>query len=328
MTIHSGTKSLGKEKFIPHDTLLFEGLFGEGPKSIPSIYFYDEEGTKLFRQISELPEYYLKSKELDIIRYNASNLAKRVTRGEPTRVIELGAGSSEKSVPILKALTSLTAEVEYVPIDISTTALANITPEILSLCPSVTATAVVGDNLSVIQSLDSNDRVRNLVLFLGSSLGNLDQVQSERFLLSVSAELQSGDFILIGFDLLKDIEIMQKAYSDESGVTREFNLNLLRRMNRELGSDFNVSRFYHHAFFNPRNGCMESHLISHIDQTVNFSHWRNSLTLSEFESIHTEISQKYSLADIHRLGAVAGLDVEELWTDEDLWFCDALFKVR
>lgn len=311
-----------------HEAELFSGLFGGQSKSIPSIYFYDEAGSDLFGLITETPEYYLKNKELGIIQNNAWQLGTQVRHDMPLRIIELGAGSAEKSVHILKELSSTGMDLEYIPIDISLSALSKIEPEVKQHCPDVKTNAIAGDNLPSLRALLRDTSKKNLVLFLGSSIGNFSTSESQNFLKSLGNILQRDDLILIGFDLLKDPAIMQKAYSDESGFTKQFNLNLLKRMNRELGSDFNVSRFHHHAYYNPQKHRMESYLISRIKQVVKFARWEETLRLEEYEAIHTEISQKYTFADIYQLADEARCHIACMWTDEKIWFCDALLRVR
>jgi dimethylhistidine N-methyltransferase len=322
------THSTSNESPLLHEAELFSGLFGGQSKSIPSIYFYDEVGSELFCQITETPEYYLKNKELGIIQNNAWQLATQVRHDTPLRIIELGAGSAEKSVHILKELSSTGMDLEYIPIDISPSALSKIEPEVERQCPDIKVNGIIGDNLACLKALVRDTSKKNLVLFLGSSIGNFRISESQNFLESLGNILQQDDLILIGFDLLKDPSIMQKAYSDDSGLTKEFNLNLLRRMNKELGSDFNVSRFHHHAYYNPWKHRMESYLISRIRQIVSFARWQKTLRLEEFEFIHTEISQKYTFTDIYRLADTARSSIACMWTDEDIWFCDALLRVR
>lgn len=245
-----------------------EGL-ARRPKTIPSMHFYDDRGSRLFRQITRLTEYYPTHCEREILETHAAEIARTVA-AQPLRVVEFGAGDGHKTEVLLRRFLDDGLEFEYVPIDICRQSIEG-------LCASLRAgtgprrlriRGVVAEYLDGLAAVGREPAARNLVLFLGSNVGNLAHPEARRFLRSLRRALQPGDWALIGFDLKKDPEVLRRAYDDPAGVTREFNLNLLDRINRELGGRFDRSRFRHYATYNPRQAAMESWLVSLENQRV------------------------------------------------------------
>ncbi len=290
-------------------------------KSIPSKYFYDEAGSKLFDRICELEEYYPTRTELAIMRQHVQEMADLA--GPDCLLVEYGSGSSVKSRLLLDRLETPTA---YMPVDISrehlrasASALARAYPrlEVLPICADFTQPLDLPD-----ASLRSR---RTLVYFPGSTIGNLMPKEAIRLLRGTAHLGGPRSGLLLGIDLKKDPQLLHAAYNDRRGVTAAFNFNLLERVNRELGADFQTAQFWHHASYNPREGRIEMYLISRQEQQVRIG--SQSFTLAEGEAIRTEYSYKYSSADIRHLAAAGGYEVRSVWTDEQNHFCVAYLVV-
>ncbi len=301
-----------------------DGL-GRVPKSLPSLYFYDAHGSELFRRIMDLPEYYLTRAERDVLQRNGAHIAAPFA-GVPCDVVDLGAGDGAKTRILLRHLARAGSDVRYVPIDVSEGALVTVLEACAAELPWLATAGVVAEYESGIRWLSRSDAQRSrLVLFLGSNVGNLDDVMARGFFSSLHEALLPGDHVLVGFDLVKDIGIMQPAYDDAAGVTAEFNLNLLRRINREHGANFDLDAFQHYATFSPARRAMESYLLSRRRQTVRVA--RREYTFEAWEPIHTEISRKYYESDIHAFAEDAGFVPVGHFFDEDRLFVDALWRV-
>ncbi len=297
------------------------------PKAIPSRHFYDEEGSRLFQKIMALPEYYLTDCELEILEKHRERIAGRVGGG-PFSLVELGAGDGMKTQVLLRHFLARGLDFSYVPIDICEPAVAELAGRCERSLPGLAVEGLVSeyfDGLAWLAGL--NDR-RNVVLFLGSSIGNFNASESRVFLRSLWTSLNEGDLLLIGFDLKKDIDVILRAYNDPLGVTAAFNLNLLERINRELGADFRPGRFEHYASYNVLSGAMESYLVSRQRQTVAIESLRKSFAFEAWEPIHTEVSQKYLPADLAALAAETGFEPVDELLDSRGWFVDALWRVR
>ncbi|MCB1170461.1 MAG: L-histidine N(alpha)-methyltransferase [Leptospiraceae bacterium] len=295
------------------------------PRSLPSRYFYDDKGSKLFQDITELEEYYPAACEREILAGQSDAIAAYL--GDDFGLIELGPGDGHKSYHLLEALLSRRAHFRYYPVDIS----AGIMPPLqrnLAGLEDLEFHGLVGDYEDGLQYLSGREE-RHVVLFLGSSIGNFNLDESADFLRRLRMSLHSGDLLLIGFDLVKDPSILIPAYSDSKGITRQFNLNLLSRMNRELDADFDPDAFLHHAAFNPRNHAMESYLISTREQTVSLheplSGMQRSFSLDCFEAVQTETSQKYTVADMEDLARRSGFRIEASFQDSRGYFTDSLW---
>jgi dimethylhistidine N-methyltransferase len=297
------------------------------PKAIPSKYFYDARGSRLFRQIMELPEYYLTGCELEIFRTHGPHIAALISRG-PFRLVELGVGDGLKTDVLVRQLLALGADFDFVPIDICAESVRGVTDSFRRMLPQIgfRIQGVVGDYLDGLDRLERHGERHNVVMLLGSNIGNFAENEAQRFLRAVRRTLQPGDFLLIGFDLKKELSVIWRAYNDSKGVTREFNFNLLDRMNRDLRADFDRSRFQHYAPYNLAAGCMESWLVSRVPQTVHVGASDQRFYFDAWEGIAVERSHKYSLDDIESLAAATGFSVEEHFLDRRRYFADSLWR--
>jgi dimethylhistidine N-methyltransferase len=294
-----------------------------GPqKMLPCKLFYDEYGSRLFDEICNLPEYYTTRTELGIMRQYAMEIASAI-RPCPL-IVEYGSGSSVKTRVLLDHLPDAVA---YVPIDISGKHLMNSVAAlqrryryllILPVCADYTRPIDLPD-------IDQADSVRTVAYFPGSTIGNLDPLAAVEFLESVRATCGRDSRLLIGVDLKKDPSTIHAAYNDSAGVTAAFNLNILRRLNREIGSNFELNSFCHYAFYNPWLGRVEMHLVSREQQQVFFRE-SGSVDFEEGETIHTESCYKYTLQEFADLAAAAGYRRERVWLDARNWFSVQLFE--
>lgn len=295
-----------------------EGL-SQSPKTLSPKFFYDQRGSKLFDQICDLPEYYPTRTEMGILKQHKDEIAEAI--GKHCILIELGSGASRK----IRLLLDILKPAQYTAVDISRDFLVDSTRLLAKDFPWLEIHAVCAD-FSQILSLPSATREdRRVAFFPGSSIGNFDPDSAENFLKDVAGMLGPNGLLLIGVDLKKDHAILNRAYNDESGVTAEFNVNLLRRMQRELGADLDLSGFDHKAWYNPDLGRIEMHLVSKQEQTlyldgVGYDFRKN-------ETIHTENSYKYSPEEFEAMADRAGFQRENLWVDENNLFSVQLFRV-
>ena len=322
------------EKGLPNATLplsLFESEILQGlqanPKTLPSKYFYDRKGDALFQQIMQLPEYYLTRAELAILQENAARLLSCFSaKNQPFSLIELGAGDGLKTKVLLHRFCQAKANFIYVPIDISANALLQLSQTVKAEIPEVEIKPLCLDYFQGLDLLGQQSAMRKVVLFLGSSIGNLTTEQATNFLREINAHLQPGDLLLTGFDLVKAPQKILAAYNDSSGVTAAFNLNLLTRINRETGAGFDLAAFQHFALYDPLVAEARSYLISTKAQSVHFPNSNQEIKFAAWEAIHTEISRKYSVADTHQLATKAGFSVLAEFTDGKQQFLDALWQ--
>ncbi len=299
----------------------------ETSKALPSKYLYDSAGSDLFTAITKSPDYYLTNCEREILEKNASEIAKQF-HGAPLNLIELGAGIGEKTKILLKRFTELGIEFQYVPIDISEGAMKELIADLKTSMPEVETNGLVSDYFSGMKWLNNRYKRRNFVLFLGSSVGNFNHMGSRTFLRNVWNSLNHQDCLLTGFDLKKDIEALLLAYNDTAGVTAKFNLNLLTRINNELGGTFDLTRFRHYGTYNVNRGAMESFLVSTENQDVYIETIGRSFSFREWEPIHTEYSYKYLESDIRTLAVETGFRVESLLFDSRYFFTDSIWRVH
>lgn len=294
-------------------TDVLDGL-RRGSKSISPMYFYDAPGSALFDDITELPEYYPTRTELAIMDRHLGEMARLA--GPGVSVIEFGAGSGLKTRQLLAGLED---PVAYVPVEISRDHLLDAAQRIAKEFPALEVLPVCADFTRPFQ-LPEPDRMplRNLVYFPGSTIGNFTPSQARDLLEVMHTEAAAGGALLIGVDLRKDRATLERAYNDDAGVTAEFNLNLLRRMNRELGADFDLSQFEHRADWNENAGRIEMRLVSRITQRVTVA--GETIRFDAGESILTEYSHKYELEQFAAMAAEAGFEVERVWTDPDTLF--------
>jgi dimethylhistidine N-methyltransferase len=295
------------------------------PKRICSSALYDAEGSRIFQRIMALPSYYLSRAEEEVFRTHAAAIAARF-RGQRLSVVDLGAGDGSKTVLLLRALSEVAREVAYVPVDVSRSALEELERAHRERLPGMPFSAVEGDYLNgLAEAAARYPASRRLALFLGSNIGNLEAREAVALLSTWRGALSPGDELLLGFDLLKDPDLLQRAYDDDEGVTAEFNRNLLRRLNRELDADFDLDAFRHLARYNPQVAAMESYLVSARDQVVHVAGER--IHFMAWEAMQTEISCKYREVDVRSFAEKSGFAPSGWYYDSRHWFLDTLFRV-
>ena len=296
-------------------------------KEIPSIYHYDAEGSRLFNRITELSEYYPTKCEIDVLRRHQDRIAELFGPG-PINLIEFGPGDGSKTKILIEKLLSTSVDFRYVPIDISRAALDELVEDFSPQFPGVEISGLVADYFEGLKWLNHRYHNRNIILFMGSNIGNFSSEQAHLFLRNLWMNLNAGDIVVIGFDLKKDIDVLLKAYNDSEGVTAEFNLNLLRRINRELGGKFDLDNFKFQGIYQLFTGAVESYLISLKDQDVYIGQLDRSFHFDKWEPIHTEYSYKYDESDIERLARDTGYKLLENLYDSKSYFVDSIWQVH
>src|SRR5579862_4479844 len=308
-----------------------EGLASR-PKRLPAWLFYDAAGSRLFDEITELPEYYLTRTERGILASRAKEIVSLAADGARLSIAELGAGSAEKTRLLLKAAVERQGTVVYEPVDVSASALDGARKRIQREIPGVTVAPRVmdytrGDGHKF--RLERNGQQgRRLVLYIGSSIGNFEPSAAMQLLRRVRAGLTTGDSFLLGVDLVKDKATLQNAYDDAAGVTAAFNRNLLVRLNSELDADFDIETFLHCAVWNSKKSRMEMHLASQSAQRVRLEALNLTVDFARGETIHTENSYKYRPGQAEEMMAEAGFAPAATWTDERGWFAVCLGRAR
>lgn len=296
------------------------------PKRLPSRFFYDDEGSRLFQRIMALDEYYPTALEAQILDASREAICSLVTA--PVDVVDLGAGDGVKTRILLEQLQHQRADVCYVPIDISEGAMAELVGNFETLMPDLPVDGLVSEYTEGVRWLSTHrsDRAR-LILFLGSNIGNFDRAHARAFLHRLWGALQDGDHVLLGFDLKKDIDALLRAYNDQEGVTAQFNLNLLARINRELGGHFDLGKFRHYGTYDVFSGAMVSYLVSRELQTVAVDALATDFVFDAWEPVHTEYSYKYLRSDILGLAHDTGFSIEAEFVDDREWFLNGLWRV-
>jgi L-histidine Nalpha-methyltransferase len=298
------------------------------PKSLSSKYFYDDEGTRYFQQIMKLPEYYLTGAELEIFSSKATEIYKALKNGfTGFDLIELGAGDGTKTAILIDHFLKQNADMTYSPIDISQEALDALSGKFNAQFPDLHVQPRNGDYFQILKSLKNGGGRRKVLLFLGSNIGNFSREQSIDFFRQLNDVMNPDDLLFIGFDLQKDPHVILRAYDDSQGITAAFNLNLLHRINRELGADFEVSKFLHYAIYAPDEAAARSFLISREKQTVRIEALDGSFEFEPWEAIFMEISQKYSLQMVEELASESGFSIKENFFDSKSYYCDSLWRL-
>lgn len=296
---------------------LINGLSGK-QKQLPSKYFYDEKGSKLFEQICELDEYYPTDCEVEIMRRYIDEIAQLL--GRNVQLIELGSGSSMKTRLLLEHCKDL---MMYVPVDISDSFLKEVANQLMNEYPDIEIHPVAADYTTTFEIPEAKSVKKRVIYFPGSTIGNFTSKKAAEFLNSIAKNLNIGDGLLIGVDLKKDVTILEAAYNDKKGVTAAFNKNILVRLNRELGADFVPDNFQHHAFYNHKEGRIEMHLKSKREQNVQIGERRFSF--KKGESIHTENSHKYTIDEFEKMAGPLFNRVKT-WVDKREYFSIHYFE--
>lgn len=305
------------------DTFLTDVIAGlrSTLKWLPSIYFYDTRGSQLFDQICELPEYYPTRTEIAILRQHVPHIAQLL--GPNCVLIEYGSGSSTKTRSLLDHLPDLAA---YVPIDVSSDYLLRAANDLVREYPGLTIVPLA-TNFAAPYTLPPipPPTGRYVIYFPGSTIGNFTPEEALPLLRQIASVAGRNGGLVVGVDLKKSPALLEAAYNDSQGVTAAFNLNMLERINRELGANFNLERFAHRSFYNEREGRIEMHLVSREDQTVRIAN--DEFCFDAGETIRTEYSYKYGLGEFKRLTTAAGFRTEHVWTDDHQLFSVILLQV-
>lgn len=295
-----------------------------GYKGLPSKWFYDDVGSALFDAITLLPEYYLTRVETEILRESGWEIARAL--GNPVEFVELGSGSAMKTRILIGEALRVQRTLRYTPIDISEDALRSSARSLVDSFPALSVTAFSGDYFSVLGTERMHRDGRVLTMFMGSNLGNYEPAEAKKLLRRIAASMKPIDGLLLGLDLKKDVKTLELAYADPTGVTAAFNLNLLGRVNRELGGTFAIEAFRHVARYDSSTGSVRSYLESRRAQSVRIDGIGIEVSLAAGERIHTESSYKFSPADITELASAAGLTVARRWSDRGERFCVVLLS--
>ncbi|NBC08187.1 MAG: L-histidine N(alpha)-methyltransferase [Bacteroidetes bacterium] len=305
---------------------VLEGLT-QSPKKLPSKYFYDERGDKLFQDIMHMPSYYLMNCEHDIFEAHKAAILEAIGY-DAFQLLELGAGDGYKTKVLLEHFLEAKAAFQYQPIDISPNVLEELEQSLHKLWPQLDVQPLAGDYFEMLHRVSEETAVPKVVLCLGANIGNYPVERAQRFLNAISAELNSGDKLLIGFDLKKDPQVILDAYDDPEGITAVFNLNLLRRINRELDANFDLQAFRHWETYNPVTGATKSYIVSKAEQHVFIKALNRSFHFAAWEAMDVELSQKYSLEEVEGLAEATGFEVEQHFTDQKAYFVDSLWRVK
>jgi L-histidine N-alpha-methyltransferase len=295
------------------------------PKKLNSKYFYDERGDKLFQQIMDCPEYYPTDCELEIFKERTKDLAITLKNGfNSFDLVELGAGDATKSMFLLKELVDTNVDFTYMPIDISSSMIKYLEESLPNKIQGLKVEGLNGEYFEMLQKANAISSRKKVVLMLGGNIGNDTPENAVEFCRKICGSLQEGDLFLVGFDLKKNPSIILAAYNDSSGYTRQFNLNLLLRINEELGADFNLEQFEHYPSYDPENGACKSFLISKSKQVVSIS--GKQFFFEKDEYIFMEISQKYSIQETDEMAAQTGFKPIQHFFDSKNWFLDTVWQ--
>lgn len=296
-------------------------------KHLSSQYFYDAEGMRIFQEIMAIPDYYLTGCEDGILRASCDAIDAAIGDG-PLNVIDLGSGDATKTKILLDRFGQHRTALQYFPIDISVDTLHALIADFQRQRSALPVHAIAAEYFEALDWIGRHHGGRKLVLFLGSNIGNFPPDKARVFVQRLRDVLRPGDHALVGFDLKKDPRVITRAYDDAAGVTARFNLNLLARINRELGANFDLSSFMHYAYYDEMASAARSFLISTRAQSVRIAALDETFTFDAWESIHTEDSWKYTLRDITALVSDTGFEVAGTFTDDAGRFVDSLWRVR
>ncbi len=296
-------------------------------KTLSPKYIYDNKGSELFEKIMKLPEYYLTRCEQEIID-KQSDVFSALIDDRAFNLVELGAGNGEKTKLLLNHFLKEKKHFTYYPIDISKQAIDVVSKTLSTELPEVNFKGMVAEYFEGLKWINKHNSETNLVLFLGSNIGNFDKKETVKFLSELRNSLKMGDYTVIGFDLKKEIQTLINAYDDKQKITKKFNMNLLTRMNNELGADFNLEKFDYYTTYNPKNGAIESFLISLATQEVNFKKLDKIFKFDKFEAIHTEYSFKFTINQIDKLAKESGFEVVTHLFDSKKYFTDSIWRKK
>ncbi|BAY07699.1 L-histidine N(alpha)-methyltransferase [Calothrix sp. NIES-2098] len=301
---------------VDEGTDIIQGLT-QNPKSLPCRYFYDDQGSELFEQICDLPEYYPTRTEQAILETYASEIAQMTGS---CHLIELGSGSSRKTRLLLEAYSEIVQELQYYPIDVSSGILKTTALDLLRQYPKLKLCGLAGTYEQALAQLPPAELENRMLIFLGSTLGNLNDEQCDKFFTQVQQALKPGEFFLLGVDLQKPIEIIEAAYNDSQGITAAFNLNILNHINHRFQGNFVLENFAHWAFYSRVDNQIEMHLRSLTDQTVTLKALDFEVSFQAGETIRTEISRKFHIPTLISALEKHSFQALQVWTDPQAWF--------
>ena len=302
---------------------IIAGLTGE-PKFIPARYFYDSKGSQLFEEICRLPEYYPTRTEASILQQSASEI---IDRTLATELVELGSGSSTKTRYLLDAYPANTA-LYYVPVDVSGSILQESAYSLLTDYPNLKIKGKVATYSQALKQISQNFIGKRTIAFFGSSIGNFDDAECDRFIEEVTSALNPGDYFLLGIDLQKSVTILEAAYNDSKEITAAFNLNILQHLNSRFAGNFNLDLFKHRAIYNRTKHQIEMYLISQQVQTINLDSLNLTIKLSKHEPILTEISRKFDVDKMTEYLSRSHLSLIKAYTDPKQWFALLLCQLK
>ena len=301
-----------------------EGLSSPS-KYLQSKYFYDAAGDVIFQQIMNCPEYYLTRSEMEIFTTQTKQIADIfINDSLEFDIVELGAGDATKSVHLLKELLSKKVSFTYFPVDISTHVIHQLNEKLPAELPGLKLEGLNGEYFTMLKKAKTISNKIKVVLFLGSNIGNIPLENCGKFCSALRGHLNIGDLVLIGFDLQKEPQVILDAYNDKGGFTRNFNLNLLRRINHELSGNFEVNQFKHYASYDPASGACKSYLISLKDQQVEIAD--HTFSFAKYEPVYMEVSQKFTVAQTNEMAINNGFKPVHHFYDSKGWFVDAVWQ--
>lgn len=307
---------------------VFEGLTAY-PKYLSSKYIYDKKGDELFQDIMALPKYYLTNCELEILSTHTQEIANHFGNSKGGyELIELGAGDGKKTKVLLKSLSNTKTDFIYKPIDISQNAIDCLSSKLKEELLNVKVEAEKGEYFEVLERLKVFNKRKKIILFLGSNIGNLSHPMAIKFLSQLNETMNKDDLLFIGFDQKKDPQTILDAYNDTTGVTALFNKNLLARINTEMEANFNLDHFKHWEVYNPETGTAKSYLVATKAQKVTIKTLELEVVFNKWDTIHTEISQKYDDKTVRWLADESGLEIIKDFTDSKAYYKNYLFKKK
>lgn len=318
---------------MTHTQVQFEKEVRQGltdfPKHLSSKYFYDEKGDSIFQAIMHMPEYYLTDCEFDILSRYKNEIGELFSSiNTPFKLIELGTGDGKKTKILLKHFDEKGLSFKYQPIDISQNILNELEKSLSKELPHVAVVPKQGTYFEALEEINEENGTRKVILFLGSNIGNLLHDQAIVFLKSVRELMDKDDLLFIGCDLKKNPQTILDAYNDPAGITEAFNKNILTRINTELGGNFDLDKFMHWEAYNPESGTAKSFLVSKTAQTVTIKKLSLEVSFAPWETIHTEISQKYDDPTVEWLAEQSGLEIFEQFTDKDGFYKDYILRAK
>ncbi|WP_299128125.1 L-histidine N(alpha)-methyltransferase [uncultured Winogradskyella sp.] len=294
-------------------------------KYLSSKYFYDDNGSRIFQEIMKMPEYYLTDAEFEILSLQSKQIFESLKFTTPFNIIELGAGDGFKTFKLLQYLVTNNIEFNYIPIDISEEAITILEQRLKEKLPSIKIEPKVGDYFEILKE-NKESNVPSLLLFLGGNIGNYTKEKAQELLSLFNTSMKSGDKLLIGFDIKKNPITIHNAYYDKHGITKRFNLNLLLRINRELGADFKIDDYDFYCHYDPISGDVKSYIVSLRKQSVHIKAINKLIEFDYNELIWTELSKKYSLDEISNLAVGTSFKLVSNFLDCKHLFTDSLWK--